>query len=131
MDHRKENWPFELECFRKGISGEDGYFTEISNHYVEEREEIRGYDRVDIACALLTGCIIEGYSFEENWKRQSRSKSLATPSRCILGKTVSGDWVVVVVGIWSSKRFSVITCTAPGHRHLQTIKELEVKFGWN
>lgn len=125
MDYRKDNWPYELECIQKGITGTDGYQTDISKHYTDDREEMRGYDRMDIACAILTGTIIEGYSSEANRLRSSRSTGLVAPSRCILGKSYSGEWFIVVVGLASSKVFNVITCTRPSYRHLQMIANLE------
>ncbi|MFC5986380.1 DUF4258 domain-containing protein [Marinicrinis lubricantis] len=85
----------------------------------------RTYTQIDIAVAIFNGQIIEGYSCEDNRKRQSRTYELATPSRLILGKDLRGDWFIVVVGLISSKRFKVVTCYPPSHRHLQLIKTIE------
>ncbi|MFC5402454.1 DUF4258 domain-containing protein [Cohnella soli] len=129
MDYRKDNWPYELECIRKGITGTDGYLTDISKHYTDDRQEQRGFERMDIACAILTGTIVEGYSSEANRMRSSRSSGLVTPSRCILGKSYEGKWFIVVVGLVSTRVFHVITCMEPSHRHLHLIANLENNLG--
>jgi hypothetical protein len=132
MDYRKENWSHELECFRKAINGSiDGYDIEIAPHYIVDRLENEAYtDRIftqaDIGVAIFSGTIIEGYSPEHNRQRKSRVSAQVTPSRVVLGKDISGTWVIVVIGLLASKVFNVITCyPASSPRHLELIKELE------
>lgn len=128
MDYHKENWPHELECFRKAVNGSvDGYIMEIADHYLNDRLESeeyedRTYTQIDIAVAIFNGKIIEGYSSEDNRKRPSRSMKLVTPSRLILGKDLQGNWFIIVVGLLSSKHFRVITCYPPGKRYLPYIE---------
>jgi hypothetical protein len=132
MDYRKDNWSHELECFRKAVNGNiDGYQIEIAEHYIVDRLENDRYsDRTftpnDIAVAIFTGTIIEGYSSEQNRKRNSRVSGVVAPSRVVLGKDFSGNWVVVVIGMLASMSFSVVTCFPPNKpRHLELIKVLE------
>jgi hypothetical protein len=132
MDYRKENWSHELECFRKAVNGSiDGYRIEIAEHYIVDRLENEAYtDRTftqaDIAVAFFSGTIIEGYSSEHNRQRKSRVSAQVTPSRVVLGRDFSGNWVIVVVGMLASSVFNVITCYPPSSpRHLEIIKELE------
>ncbi|WP_143089163.1 DUF4258 domain-containing protein [Paenibacillus sp. UNC496MF] len=129
MHYRQVNWPYELECIRKGITGEEGFSTDISRHYMDDRLELRGYDRTDIACAILTGTIVEGYSSEANRMRCSRSSGLVTPSRCILGRSLQGEWFIVVIGLVSTINFRVITCMITSFRHQQLITPLENALG--
>ncbi|QHW35463.1 DUF4258 domain-containing protein (plasmid) [Paenibacillus rhizovicinus] len=129
MNYRQDNWPYELDCIRKGITGEEGYLTDISRHYTDDRLEMRGFDRTDIACAILTGIIVEGYSPEANRVRSSRSSGLVAPSRCILGRSLKGEWFIVVVGLVSTRNFHVITCTQTSYRHQQMIAKLENNLG--
>lgn len=132
VDYRKDNWEFEQDCFRKAVNGSiDGYVIEIAEHYTVERLENEEYaDRtfnfVDIAVAIYNGMIIEGYSSEENRKRESNSAStkLPSPSRLVLGKAVNGKLFIVVVGLLASRHFKVLTCYSAGQRHLETAKAL-------
>lgn len=132
MDYRKENWSHELECFRKAVNGGiDGYDIEIAPHYIIDRLENeayadRNFTQADIAVAIFNGTIIEGYSSEHNRQRKSRvSAAQVTPSRVVLGKDFSGNWVIVVIGLLASKVFNVITCyPASSPRHLELIREL-------
>jgi len=131
MDYRKENWSYELECIRKAVNGGmDGFVIEIADHYLNDRlanEEYvnRTYTQIDIAVAIFNGRIIEGYSSEDNRRRESRSTGLVTPSRLILGKGLKGEWFIVVVGLLSSKHFKVVTCYPPAYRHLPLINSFE------
>ncbi|MGU3473130.1 DUF4258 domain-containing protein [Paenibacillus sp. D51F] len=131
MDYRKDNWSHELECFRKAVNGRiDGYRINIAEHYLVDRLENEAYaDRIftqnDIAVAIFNGTIIEGYSSEQNRARQSRMSGLVAPSRVVLGKDLSGNWVVVVIGLLASTAFQVVTCFPPKSRHLKMIRELE------
>ncbi|MFD2614694.1 DUF4258 domain-containing protein [Paenibacillus gansuensis] len=132
MDYRKDNWSHELECFRKAVNGSiDGYDIDIAEHYIVDRLENdayadRTYNRFDIAVAIFNGSIIEGYSSEHNRKRKSRVSSMVTPSRLVLGRDLSGNWVIVVIGMLASTMFKVITCyPAISSRHLEIIKEIE------
>jgi hypothetical protein len=118
----KDKWPFELECMRKAVNGGiDGYQIEISRHYENDRFEQRGYTRIDIALAIFNGTIIEGYSSVANRKRTSNQANMIAPSRVILGKDSNGDWLIVVVALWSSKNFHVATCYFPGARQLELL----------
>lgn len=127
MDYRKDNWDFELDCMRKAVNGGiDGYRIEISRHYDDERFESRGYTREDIGVAIFNGRIIEGYSSEHNRKRASRVSDLSAPSRIILGKDMIGAWIIVVVGLTSSRSFVVVTCFSPlKPRYLELIQKIE------
>ncbi|MCM3130527.1 DUF4258 domain-containing protein (plasmid) [Paenibacillus urinalis] len=128
MDYRKENWSYELECFRKAVNGGvDGFIIEIADHYLNDRldneeYEDRTYTQIDIAVAIFNGKIIEGYSSEDNRIRESRSMGLVTPSRLVLGKDLQGNWFIIVVGLLTSKHFKVVTCYPPGKRHLPYIE---------
>lgn len=132
MDYRKDIWSFDLECFRKAVNGcIDYYQIEIGQHYVVDRLENDAYsDRTftfaDIAVAIFNGVIIEGYSSEQNRTRLSRASGLFAPSRVVLGKDLSGKWMIVVIGMLASKVFKVVTCyPATRQRHIQIIKALE------
>lgn len=128
VDYRKENWSYELECFRKAVNGGvDGFIIEIADHCLNDRldneeYEDRTYTQIDIAVAIFNGKIIEGYSSEDNRIRESRSMGLVTPSRLVLGKDLQGNWFIIVVGLLTSKHFKVVTCYPPGKRHLPYIE---------
>lgn len=132
MDYRKENWSFDLECFRKAVNGSiDDYQIEIGQHYIVDRLENDAYsDRTfsfaDIAVAIFNGYIIEGYSSEQNRTRLSRASGLVAPSRVVLGKDLSGKWIIVVIGMIASKVFKVVTCFPPTKpRYIALIEALE------
>ena len=132
MDYRKENWAFDLECFRNAVNGcIDGYQIDIADHYVVDRLENDAYSdrtftQTDIGVAIFRGSIIEGYSPEQNRTRSSRASGVVAPSRIVLGKDLSGKWVIVVIGMLASKVFKVVTCYPPtSPKHLAMIKALE------
>ena len=121
-----------MECFRKAVNGNiDGYHIEIATHYKVDRLENdlysdRTFTNADIAVAIFRGTIIEGYSSEHNRKRASRASGLVAPSRVVLGQDLSGNWVVVVIGMIASLSFKVVTCfPATNPRYLEMIKVLE------
>lgn len=131
MDYRKENWSHELECIRKAVNGfVDGYEIEITPHYTDYRKdqpdyEDRIWDDLDIAVGIMNGTIIEGYSSTENRQRKSSVHGFISPTRCILGTDVSGNWFIIVIGIVSSKFFRVVTCYPAEKRHFERYELLK------
>lgn len=107
MDHMKNYWSHELECIRKGVNRQDGYYTTISPHYINDRYKNEKYadrvfDELDILWAIAHGQIVEGFDSGDKGRNPE-------PERTLVGPAVSGDYCVVVVLMKTSSRFIVKT----------------------
>lgn len=115
MKHLKEQWPEEIADMRIAIS--DGRM-DLGKHVLYERMVERGISISDIAAAIITGKIVEGYDIG-----QYPGYRNPDPLRTIVGRDYQED--IITVGVAIKKDGYYVTTVYKG-----TAKRLEL-YGYN